>query len=105
MRNGIVRRHTHTQKNPIRVEMYPSFPNGVGVKRFHGTGGSAVLNIVKGRCPDAMGYSCNHDLHPVFAAGERELATNFGQKFPVCCLAHYDTAVGYTCMHVPSELG
>ena len=64
-----------------------------------------MLNIVKGRCPEAMGYSCNHDLRPVFAAVEPELATIFGQKFPVCCLAHYDTAVGYTCMHVPSELG
>ena len=64
-----------------------------------------MLNIVKGRCPEAMGYSCNHDLRPVFAAVERELATIFGQKFPVCCLAHYDTVVGNTCMHVPSELG
>ena len=79
--------------------LHPSLPNAV--KRFHGTGGAALRPIIKGRSDcAAVGSSCNHDLRLVNSAGGNQLKSKFGElcgmrAFPVCCLAPFNTAVGY----------
>ena len=94
---------------PFRVMLHPSLPNAV--KRFHGTGGAALLPIIKGRSDcAAVGFSCNHDLRPVNSAGGNQLKSKFGElcgmrAFPVCCLAPFNTAVGYAEKWDPTQLG